>query len=121
MFRKYDATGELLFERHIEGPEIDEYLRALPTTWTRQKQPDGTLIPLVNPAVRAAGVDRQGRLWVSLIQPMTYVYDRTGDKIHTVQFRGADIIAPNSLFFTRDGRVLVTPGCYEFSIKSVNP
>ena len=120
MFRKYDASGQMIFERHIEGPEIDEYLGALPTTWSRQKQTDGTLIPLVTPAVRAAGVDRQGRLWVSLMQPVTYVYDTTGDKIREVQFRGADIIAPNSLFFTRDGRVLVTPGCYEFSAHDSN-
>src|SRR4029453_8581286 len=27
MFRKYDANGTLLFERHIEGPEVDDYLR----------------------------------------------------------------------------------------------
>lgn len=114
LFRKYDADGQLLFERHIEGPEIDDYLRALPTTWPRQQRSDGSLIPLVNPEVRAAGVDRQGRLWVSLMQPVTYVYDSTGDKIRAVQFRGADVIAPNSLFFTKDGRVLVTPGCYEF-------
>jgi hypothetical protein len=58
---------------------------------------------------------------VSLIQPTTYDYDQTGNKIHTVQFRGADVIAPNSLFFTNDGRLLVTPGCYEFAVKSVNP
>jgi hypothetical protein len=42
------------------------------------------------------------------------VYDASGDKIRTVQFKGADVIAPNSLFFTKDGRILVTPGCYEF-------
>jgi hypothetical protein len=114
MFRKYDAKGELLFERHIEGPEIDAYLHTLPTTWPRKNQSDGSLIPLINPEIRAAGVDRQGRLWVSLIQPVTYVYDATGDKVRVVQFRGADIIAPNSLFFTKNGRVLVTPGCYEF-------
>jgi hypothetical protein len=31
-----------------------------------------------------------------------------------VQFRGAGILAPDSLFFARDGRLLVTPGLYEF-------
>ena len=117
VFRKYDAKGKLLFERHVEGPEIDEYLRALPTTWTRQHVPGSGVIPLVTPEVRAAGVDRQGRLWVSLVQPVTYVYDPSGDKIRVVQFRGADVIAPSSLFFTKDGRVLVTPGCYEFNAK----
>jgi hypothetical protein len=54
---------------------------------------------------------------VALTSPFTYVYDRTGDKIRTVQFRGGTgILTPNSLFFTKDGRVLVTPGCYEFQI-----
>jgi hypothetical protein len=116
LFRKYDAKGQLVLERHIEGPEVDEYLKRFPTTWTRQKLPDGELIPLVPPAVRSAGVDRQGRLWVSLMQAVTYVYDPSGDKIRAVQFRGADVISPNSMFFTKDGRVLVTPGCYEFRI-----
>ena len=121
VFRKYDARGQLLFERHIEGTEIDEYLRSLPTTWKRQGPPDSSTMPLVNPEIRAAGVDRQGRLWVSLMQPVTYIYDSTGDKTHVVQFRGADIIAPNSLFFTKHRRVLVTPGCYEFPAEIESP
>ena len=37
-----------------------------------------------------------------------------GDKVRTVQFSAAGIITPNSLFFTSAGRLLVTPGCYEF-------
>jgi hypothetical protein len=60
-------------------------------------------------------VDRAGRLWIALAsQPVTYVYDGSGEKLRTVQFKGADILSPNSLFFTREGRILVTPGCYEF-------
>jgi hypothetical protein len=116
VFRKYDAQGRLLFERHVEGREVDDYLQTMPTRWPSRRNDDGDLLPLVPPAIRTAGVDRQGRLWVSLMQPFTYVYDATGDKIRTVQFRGADVLAPSSLFFTRDGRVLVTPGCYEFRI-----
>ena len=115
VFRKYDARGRLLFERHVEGPEVDEYLRAMPTSWPKRKA-DVTVLPVVPAAIRAAGVDRTGRLWVSLTSPFTYVYDRSGDKIRTVQFKGADILNPSSLFFTKDGRVLVTPGCYEFQI-----
>jgi hypothetical protein len=34
--------------------------------------------------------------------------------VRTVQFSAAGIISPNSLSFGRSGRVLVTPGCYEF-------
>jgi hypothetical protein len=114
VIRKYDDHGTLLFERHVEGPELDEYLQTLPATWPAHRTDDGDTLPLVPPGIRTAGVDRQGRLWVSLMQPVTYVYDANGDKIRTVQFKGADILTPSSLFFTKDGRVLVTPGCYEF-------
>lgn len=112
VFRKYDASGTLVFERHVEGPELDQTLQNMPDTWPRR---NGEL-PIVPPTVRTAAVDRQGRLWVSLVQPFTYVYDRQGEKIRTLQFRGADILAPNSLFFTKDGRILVTPGLYEFRV-----
>ena len=61
-----------------------------------------------------AAVDESGRLWVSFVRPLTYVYDGSGEKIRTVQFRAAGIIAPSSLSFSSDGRLLVTPGCYEF-------
>ena len=115
-FQKYDAAGKLLFERHIEGPEVDEYLRRMPTTWPSRKNDQGDVLPVVEPAVRSAAVDRQGRLWVALSSPFTYVYDGTGDKLRTFQFKGADILTPNSLFFTKDGRILVTPGCYEFRV-----
>ena len=71
-------------------------------------------IPYVIPTVRAAAIDPKGQLWVSLIVPFTYVYDPDGDKIRTVQFLSAGMLAPSSLFFTRTGRLLVTPGCYEF-------
>jgi hypothetical protein len=113
MFHKYDANGRLLYERHIEGPEVDPYLAALPTRWPTRRVEDRET-PLVNPAIRAAAVDPRGRLWVSLVQPYTYVYDAQGDKTRTIQLRAADVIAPTSLFFTADGRLLVTPGCYEF-------
>jgi hypothetical protein len=61
-------------------------------------------------------VDRAGRLWVSLTVPFTYVFDQQGDKIRTVQFLAAGTILPTSLFFTQNGRLLVTPGCYEFNV-----
>jgi hypothetical protein len=114
LFRKFDRRGALLFERHIEGPEVDQYLRTMPTSWPRHRTEGGDLVPLVPPAVTTAGVDRSGRLWVSLAGPFTYIYDGSGDKIRTVQFKGADLLTPTSLFFTKDGRVLVTPGCYIF-------
>lgn len=110
-FRKYDAAGELVYERVIQGREIDPLVAAIPDRWPRRNAGE---LPLVAPIVRTAAVDRSGRLWVSFVTPYSYVYDATGEKIRTVQFRGAGIISPASLWFNEKGRLLVTPGCYEF-------
>ena len=113
LFRKYDAKGRLVFERYIQGREIDDYLAAQPNQWPRRRVQDRE-VPFVTPVIRAAAVDAAGQLWVSLGVPYTYVYDAQGDKTRTVQFEAAGIISPTSLFFNRRGRLLVTPGCYEF-------
>ncbi len=113
-FRKYDAEGELIYERTIQGLEIDQVVAAIPTRWPRRADGDGEL-PMVAPTVRTAALDRTGRLWVSFVVPYTYVYDAGGEKVRTVQFRGAGVIAPSSLSFAEGGRVLVTPGCYLFA------
>ena len=68
----------------------------------------------MTPVVRAAAVNASGELWVSLSVPFTYAYNSDGDKVRTVQFTGAGLISPTSLFFSRSGKLLVTPGCYEF-------
>ena len=116
-FHRYDASGRFQYERHIEGPELDETIRTLPTTWpTRGTGPDATL-PFVPSVIRAAAVSNEGRLWVSLAVPFTYVYGPTGEKERTVQFQGAGIIAAATMYFTKDDRLLVTPGCYEFPAK----
>lgn len=115
MFRKYDAKGALVYERHIEGLELDDQVRTLPTVW-RDRNPGDDRQPVAMPLIRTAAVDRRGRLWISLIVPYTYVYEH-GDKVRTVQFEAAGTIAPTSLFFASGDRVLVTPGCYEFSTK----
>lgn len=112
-FRKYDARGTLVFERHVEGAELDRHIQGLPATWPRRQASTGEF-PVVPPSVRTAAVDAGGTLWLSLITPYTYVYDAGGDKVRTVQFRGAGPIAPSSLHFTRDRRLLVSPGCYTF-------
>jgi hypothetical protein len=114
MFRKYDREGRLLFERHIEGPEIDAHIQALPTTW--EARSPGTR-PVIPPLVRAAAVDRSGRLWVSLAVPYTYVFDNRGEKTRTVQFRATGPMSPSSLFFTPRGRLLIGPGGYEFEVE----
>ena len=113
MFRKYDANGKLLFERHIEGREIDDLLATQPTQWPTRRIEDRE-VPFVQPMIRTAAVDPQGQLWVSMIVPYTYVYDTHGDKARTVQFSATGVISPTSLFFTRASHILVTLGCYEF-------
>jgi hypothetical protein len=119
-FRKYDARGQLLFERHIEGAELDEYIRTRPTVWPRRKTADGEL-PIVRPAVRAAAADAAGNLWISLDVPFTYVYDTRGDKQRIVQLRAAGLVAPTNMSFTPAGRLLVTPGCFLFDPGAVSP
>jgi len=117
IFRKYAATGELLFERHIEGPELDGVIQHLPMTWPTRKGPGGSEFPAVANTVTTAAIDPRGQLWISLAGPFTYVYDADGNKTRTIQFRGTDLMTPTSFFFTPDGRLLVTPGCYEFPAK----
>ena len=116
VFQKYDAAGTLVFERRIQGREIDALVASLPSSWPRRRTSEGEL-PLVTPTIRTAAVDRDGRLWIAFTVPYTYVFDKDGDKIRTVQFRGAGIMTPGSLFFGKNGRVLVTPGLYEFAAR----
>ena len=115
VFRKYDAAGQLVFERRVQGREIDQLVNNLPTSWPKRQTSEGEM-PLVAPTIRTAAVDAAGNLWLAFVVPFTYVYDRDGDKSRTVQFNAAGIIAPSSLFFGRNNRVLVTPGLYEFEI-----
>jgi len=117
MFRKYDVLGNLIFERHIEGAELDDYMRNRPTTWVRRKTTAGE-VPVIRPAVRAAAADASGSLWISLDVPYTYVYDRRGEKQRVVQFRAAGVLTPNNLSFTKAGRLLATPGCFLFDAKA---
>ena len=113
VFRKYDASGAFVFERHIEGVELDKHIQALPRVWPRRKTREGEF-PIAPPTVRTAGVDPEGNLWVSLAVPYTYIYDPRGDKRRAVQFQAAGTFVPSSFFFTRDGRILAAPGCYTF-------
>ena len=117
LLRRYDSAGQLLFERHIEGPELDPHLRALPTVWPRRPDAAGRALPIVPPTVRAAAVDPDGYLWIALMAPYVYVYDPQGEKVRTLLLRGAGILNPTSLAFAGRDRLLVTPGCYEFTVR----
>ena len=116
MFRRLNDAGELTFERHVEGPELDILIQGLPTTWPKRKATGGEqLVPVLRPVIRTAAVDPSGNLWIAFAGvPYTYVYDAQGERIRVVQFRGAGVIAPSGLFFAPDGRLLVAPGCYIF-------
>ena len=76
---------------------------------------DDVTYPVVPPMVRTAAVDRQGHLWVAMSTSHVYVFDRDGEKVRTLQLYGAEVLQPSSLWFARDGRLLVTPGLYEFA------
>jgi hypothetical protein len=112
VFRRYDADGRLLYERLIQGTEVDAVVARLPSTWPRNPL-DGEL-PLVRPTVRAAALDRTGRLWVSFDAGFTYVFDDDGDKVRIVRLRGAGAVAPTTLFFGARGQLMVTPGLHEY-------
>lgn len=116
LFRKYDRDGVLLFERHIEGAELDPLINTLPTVWPTRPDERGRELPLVPPTVRTAAVDRAGNLWVALSTPFLYVYDPTGEKIRTVRLQAAGVVHAASLHFPDDRRMLVAPGCYEFTV-----
>ena len=113
IFRKYGPDGGLLFERHIEGIELDRHIQSLPGTWPK-RQTDAGEVPIVPPAIRTAAVDPAGQLWLSLASEHTYVYDAVGDKRRVVRFEAAGTLAATSFHFTPDGRLLVAPGCYTF-------
>ena len=57
-FRKYDARGTLLFERAIQGSELDAWLASQPTTWPSRR--GARELPVVPPIVRTATVDHAG-------------------------------------------------------------
>ena len=113
---RFDAGGALVFHRRMQGKELDPVVAAIPSVWPRRAI-DGTEVPLVTPVVRTAALDPAGRLWVSFIVPFTYVFDSLGEKVRTVQFQAAGLNAPNSLSFPSAGRLLVTPGCFEFDVR----
>lgn len=118
LLRKYNAAGELMFERHIEGIELDPIVRALPSTWPRARSAGADReLPLVSPNVQTAAAAPDGSLWIALSLPYVYVFDETGDKVRAVELYGKGPIAPSSLAFTRAGKLLVTPDGYEFDVR----
>lgn len=116
LFRRYDADGKFLFERHVEGQELDRHIQTLPSEWPRRRATTGEF-PIVPPSIRTAAVDPDGNLWLSLITPYTYVYDSTGEKRRTIQFQAAGTLAASDLYFTKKRQLLASPGCYIFNME----
>ena len=119
VFRRYDAKGALLFERVMQGRELDPVLEQMPKKWPRRTV-DGRELPLVVPTVRTAAVDRGRQAVGSFLIPYTYVFDADGEKIRTVQFRAAGVLRRPACSSSEKGDLLVTPGCYEFRRSSLD-
>ena len=113
-----DVTAEAALLDTDDAPQGSyPSLRGRSTGRPREAASPHAFIPFVLPNVRTAAVDRTGQLWVTFLIPYTYVFDAEGEKTRTVQFRGAGILQPSSVFFSQSGRILVTPGCYEFPVR----
>ena len=106
----------LLFERVVQGPEVDSIINSLPSVWPERTDERGRTLPVVPPNVRTAALDRRGNLWIALSVPYLYVYNPAGEKIRTVQLEAAGAVQPSSLYFPDETRLLVAPGCYEFTV-----
>jgi len=113
-FRKYTREGGLVYERVIQSRLLDPHVLTMPTEWP-MRSVDGLTFPMVTAMVRAAAVDPRGRLWVATLTSHVYVFDADGEKVATYQLIGAGPILPESLWFTPEGRLLVSPGLYEFA------
>lgn len=117
LLRKYNRAGQLVFERHIEGVELDPIVQSLPSIWPRHRVGADRELPLIMPNVQAAAVAPDGSLWIATTMPYVFVFDRNGDKTRVVELEGAGTINPTSLAFSREGRLIVTPGGYEFDVR----
>lgn len=120
LLRRYDRAGELVFERHIEGTELDPVVRALPSSWPRRRVGPDRELPLITPNVQAAAVAPDGRVFIALTLPSVYVFDPNGDKTQVLELFGAGAIQASSLAFSNAGRLIVTPGGYEFDVPAKN-
>ncbi|HUF22766.1 MAG TPA: hypothetical protein VMN81_01470 [Vicinamibacterales bacterium] len=120
LLRKYDRRGELVFERHIQGVEVDPLVRALPSAWPRRGTGPHRALPLIAPSVQAAAVAPDGSLWIALSLPYVYVFDAAGDRTRVVVLQGAGVIRAETLAFSRKGRLIATPGGYEFDMPVKN-
>jgi hypothetical protein len=107
--RKYSASGALLFERAIQGRELDGLLAACPSGGRAGRWAIVAPLAACRPT---AAVDPEGRLWVSFV--LLTPTSTTKEKLRTIQFRPPASSPPAAWRFLRRSRA-VTPGCYEFA------
>ena len=89
----------------IQGREIDELVADAADDVAAARRSDGEL-----PLVRADDPHRRGRRRRAVCGSssscrFTYVFDRDGDKVRVVQFRGAGAVSPGTMFFGPSGRL----------------
>ena len=81
-----------------QGREIDAVVANLPTTLAdAQDRRRRDAARAARRSARRRSI-ATGNLWVAFVVPYTYVFDATATRSARVQFRGAGILAPTSLF-----------------------
>lgn len=111
LIRKYGADGRLVFERRLEGPEIDRLMEAIQKRRYIATKSDGVdvriiaLDPVIDPA--------NGNIMVPLVDGSIYVADRDGNKLSILRpawtNRGDGTFRPFVAGLGANGEFMVTP------------
>ena len=117
-FRKYDDNGTLIYERRVQGREIDPLVAAIPDRWPRRNPGE---LPLVAPLVRTAALDRAGKLWVSFVAAVLVCLrfgrrknpDRAISRRRRSCRRPASGSTKRAGFWSRPGVMSSTRGCHD--------
>jgi hypothetical protein len=111
LIQKYSPEGKLLFERRLEGPELDRLMEAIQKRKyiaTRGDGADARIVAL-DPVVDSAN----GNIMVPLVDGSIYLADREGGKISLLRptwtRRGDDTFYPFVAALGAKGELLVTP------------
>jgi hypothetical protein len=110
LIQKYSPNGTLLFERPLEGPELDQLFEAIQKTKYIATRGDGAdariiaLDPVIDPS--------NGNIMVPLVDGSIYVADREGRKINllhpVLSSKGGGFFHPFVASLGANGELLVT-------------